>query len=262
MNKIITIIQKEWSEVFKNRLVMFTVAFLPLILTALPLGILYSSRSAGEANLTTDMPAQFTELCPTDISAGECFQVFMVNQFMILFMMLPLAIPVTIAAYSIVGEKTTRSLEPLLATPITTAELLTGKSLAAAIPAILATWAGFVIFAIGARLLISSPQAYAAILDPMWLMAVLLVGPLLAIMAVNASIMVSSRVNDPRVAEQLSMVVIVPILGLFFGQISGLFFINRQIILVMAAILLVLDLGLVYLAVQFFQRETILTRWK
>lgn len=261
MNKVTTIIRKEWAEVFKNRLVMFTVAFLPLILTALPLGILYASRSAGEANLTADMPSQFTELCPPDISGGECFQVFMVNQFMILFMMLPLAIPVTIAAYSIVGEKTTRSLEPLLATPITTAELLTGKSLAAAIPAILATWAGFVIFAIGARLLISNPRAYAAILDPMWLLAVLLVGPLLAIMAVNASIMVSSRVNDPRVAEQLSMVVIVPILGLFFGQISGLFFINRQLILIMAAILIVLDLGLVYLAVQFFQRETILTRW-
>ena len=262
MDKINTIIRKEWAEVFKNRFVLFTVAFLPLIFTVLPLGILYSTRSAGSSNLTADMPAQFANLCPPGISGGECFQIFMVSQFMILFMLLPVTIPVTIAAYSIVGEKATRSLEPLLATPITTAELLTGKSLAAAIPAILATWAGFLIYAVGARILVPNPRVYLALIDPMWLIAVILVGPLLAIMAVNASIMVSSRVNDPRVAEQLSMVVIVPVLALFFGQISGLFFLNRQLILIIAGILIAIDLGLVYLSVRLFQRETILTRWK
>jgi ABC-2 type transport system permease protein len=44
--------------------------------------------------------------------------------------------------------------------------------------------------------------------------------------------MVSSRVNDPRVAEQLSTIVIVPVLGLFFGQIAGLIFINKSVILI------------------------------
>ncbi len=82
-------------------------------------------------------------MCPTNISAGDCFQVFLVSQFMLLFMIIPLAIPVTISAYSIVGEKTTRSLEPLLATPITTAELLIGKSLASLIPAVVATYGAF-----------------------------------------------------------------------------------------------------------------------
>ena len=262
MDKIKTIILKEWAEVFKNRFVLFTVAFLPLILTALPLGILIATRSTGMSSVAADMPPQFAEICPKDLTGGECFQVYMVSQFLILFMMLPLAIPVTIAAYSIVGEKTTRSLEPLLATPITTAELLAGKSMAAAIPAILATWAGYLIFAVGTVLIVSNPRVYAAILDPMWLIAILLVGPLMAIMAVNVSVMVSSRVQDPRVAEQLSMIVIVPVLGLFFGQISGLLLINQKIILILAAILVVLDIALIYLAVRVFQREAILTRWK
>jgi ABC-2 type transport system permease protein len=262
MEKVKTIIRKEWAEVFKNRFVLFTVVFLPLLLTALPLGILFSTRSVGMDDFAGDMPSQFLEICPEGLTGGECFQVFMVSQFMILFMMMPLAIPVTIAAYSIVGEKTTRSLEPLLATPITTGELLTGKSLAAALPAILATWAGFTIFAIGARILVSNPEAAAAILDPMWLLAVFLVGPLMAILAVLVSVMVSSRVNDPRVAEQLSMVVILPVLAMFFGQVSGLFLINRQMILILAVVLLLVDVGLVFLAVRLFQRETILTRWK
>jgi len=108
----------------------------------------------------------------------------------------------------------------------------------------------------------ASPFVIRAVLQPFWLMAVLLVGPLMAILSVNFSIMVSSRVNDPRVAEQLSVVVILPLLALFFGQISGLIFINQQIVLLMAVILVVLDAIAVYLAVQLFQRETILTRWK
>jgi ABC-2 type transport system permease protein len=96
----------------------------------------------------------------------------------------------------------------------------------------------------------------------MWWFAVLIFGPLLAVLSVNFSLMVSSRVNDPRVAEQLSALVILPLLGLFFGQISGLFFINRQLIFVMAVVLLVLDGLMVYVAIRLFERETILTRWK
>ncbi len=151
MNKIKTIIQKEWAEVFKNRMVLFTVAFLPLILTALPLGILFAIKDSSLGSVSSNqMPAEMNAFCPGTLSGGDCFQVYMVSQFMLMFMILPLAIPVTISAYSIVGEKTTRSLEPLLATPITTAELLTGKSLAAAIPAILATYGAFTLFALGA----------------------------------------------------------------------------------------------------------------
>jgi len=42
----------------------------------------------------------------------------------------------------------------------------------------------------------------------------------------------------------------------------GLILINRQIILLMGVVVLVLDAVLLWLAVRLFQRETILTRWK
>ena len=186
----------------------------------------------------------------------------MVSEFMMLFMIVPVAIPVTIAAYSIVGEKTTRSLEPLLATPITTFELLSGKCLAAVIPAILATYTAFGIFAAGSWLIVANKSLLAALLDPRWLIAIFIVGPLMALLAVAFALMVSSRVNDPRVAEQISMVIIVPVLAGFFGQVAGLFVLNRQIISTVAAVMLVLDVVMVYLATRVFQREQILTRWK
>jgi ABC-2 type transport system permease protein len=76
------------------------------------------------------------------------------------------------------------------------------------------------------------------------------------------SIIVSSRVNDPRSAEQISMVLIVPVLLLFFGQIAGLFVLDARIILAASVALAALDGGLVYLGTRLFQREVILTRWR
>ena len=261
MKKVKTIIRKEWAEVFKNRMVVFSVLFMPLLFTALPLILLFATNKAGLGDVSTDMPAQFSQFCSPNLTTGECFQVYLASQFIILFLIMPLMIPVNIAAYSIVGEKTTHSLEPLLATPITTAELLTGKNLAAVLPAVAATWAGFAVYCLGA-IIIASPQVVEALITTTWLIAILLLGPLMAVLSVNFSIMVSSRVNDPRTAEQISTVVILPVLVLFLGQISGFFFVSQQIIWLVSLGALLLDLVVIYLAVQLFQRETILTHWK
>ena len=262
MNKIKTIVRKEWAEVFKKRMVLFTVIFMPLFLSILPLIILYAMGSSGANSANAELPAQFKQFCKTAMTAGQCMQYYIVSEFLIMFMIIPLFIPVNIAAYSIVGEKTTHSLEPLLATPITTGELLTGKNLASVIPAIIATWVGFAIFAIGSLIITGGGALASALLDPMWLIAIFLAGPLMAVLSVNFSIMVSSRVNDPRVAEQLSAVVILPVLAIFFGQIAGLFILNSTLVLILCVVLALVDVLMIYLAIRLFQRETILTRWK
>lgn len=262
MQKIWVIARKEWAEVFKNRFVLFTVAFLPLFLTALPLIMMGLTGSSGEmGEFMEELPAGFTEIC-AGLDGAECSQYFLVSQFLLLFMLLPLAIPVTIASYSIVGEKTTHTLEPVLATPITTIELLAGKALAAVLPAVTATWGGFLIFVVGALILSVGPGVVDRIIDPLWLMTTFIVGPLLSLASVSVAVMVSSRANDPRVAEQLSMLVMIPLLGIFFGQVMGLIFINETLVLWMALALVVIDAGLIIFATQLFQRETILTRWK
>jgi ABC-2 type transport system permease protein len=84
----------------------------------------------------------------------------------------------------------------------------------------------------------------------------------MAILAVNFAILVSSRASDPRVAEQISMVVMVPVLVLLFGQIAGLLVVNAKLMLVVAAVIALVDVGVIYLGAQLFQRETILTKWK
>jgi ABC-2 type transport system permease protein len=263
MDRILTLIDKEWAEVFKNRIVLFTVAFMPVMFTILPLVILYFTGSAegGAGASETDLPPSFLAACG-GLPTADCLQVYILNQFLLIFMMMPLIIPVAIAAYSIVGEKTTRSLEPLLATPVTTVELLTAKSLAAALPGVVATWICFVIFLIAAPLVGAKPGAMLNLLSPTWLLAIFVCGPLMALMAVNFAVIVSSRVTDPRTAEQLSAVVIVPIMAVLFAQIAGVIVLNVQFMLFAVGVLLLTDIGLIYLGARLFQRETILTKWK
>jgi ABC-2 type transport system permease protein len=264
MKKIRTIISKEWAEVFKNRLVLFSVIFLPLILTALPLATIWG-MSRYPASTNSSMSAEdlefFGDLC-TGLSENDCIMVYTLSLYTLLFMILPVMIPVTIAAYSIVGEKATRSLEPLLATPITDLELLTGKALSAIIPAIIATWLAYMVYAIGAVIMLGTELALAYVFAPIWVLAIFVVGPLMAFTAVSIAIMVSARVTDPRVAEQLSGLVVLPIILLLVGQSVGWVVISQEMIYLIGVIVLVLDVILGFITIKSFQRETILTQWK
>ena len=265
MKHIRTIIDKEWSEVFKNRLILFLMIFLPLLFTILPLAMLFFTNmgmdSASDVS-TADVPVEFLAVCGEGMSGGECVQVYLINQFLLMFMMMPVIIPVTIASYSIVGEKATHSLEPLLATPISTMELLAGKSLAAALPAIFVGWVSFGLFILALPLVGATGPVIRYIAGPTWLLAVLVAGPLMAVASVNFSIFVSSRVNDPRVAEQISSLMILPLLGLMFAQLAGIIVINVMTMLSFIGAMALLDVGMIYLGATIFQRENILTRWK
>lgn len=263
MAKVKTLIWKEWAEVFKNRIVFFAIVFLPLILTGLPLAILYGLTSSGEVGEFSmeELYSQVVGLCE-GLSVAECNQFVIVTQFMPLFLLMPVIIPITIASYSIVGEKTMRTLEPLLATPITTAELLLGKGLAAAIPAIVVCWGSFFVFVIGSLLLRLEAVVIAKFFNPLWFLAIFVLSPLLSFASVCLAVMISSRTNDPRVAEQISGLFILPIVGLLVAQATGFIFLNEALILGIIFGVAVLDVGLLVFAVQLFQRETILTRWK
>lgn len=265
MNKkhIWTIVDKEWAEVFKNKMVLSTIIFLPMIFTALPLVMLAVSHIPGVENYdTSEVPAMFSQICAAGTNSNDCLLIYLVSEFLMFYMMIPLIIPITIAAYSVVGEKTTRSLEPLLATPITTSDLMLGKILSAAIPAIGATWLSYLLFIVLVPVTGAGPAVQAYVTSPTWLIAVFLIGPAMSVLAVNFSVIVSSRVSDPRVAEQTSAVLILPVLLLVFGQLAGVIIIGVWTMLISLVVIILLDIGSIYLGTRLFQREVILTRWK
>ena len=72
----------------------------------------------------------------------------------------------------------------------------------------------------------------------------------------------SSRVNDARTAQQIGVLIILPIPGLLIGQLMGALTLTGPVIALIAAGLAVLNAGLMWLAIRLFDRETILTRWR
>jgi ABC-2 type transport system permease protein len=88
------------------------------------------------------------------------------------------------------------------------------------------------------------------------------VSPLLATLSVLAGVIASSRMNDPRAVQQLVAFLVVPIVLIGIGQSTGLFLVNAAMISLGALLVLLIDAGLLFLAVRLFQRETILTRWR
>jgi len=103
---------------------------------------------------------------------------------------------------------------------------------------------------------------FGIFINPMWLVALFVLAPLLTIMAVNFGLIISSRVSDPRSAEQLGALIVLPLMLLFIGGLSGFIPLDSRTFWVTSILVAVTDVVLVYFAVVLFQRETILTRWK
>jgi ABC-2 type transport system permease protein len=262
MRHIRTIILKEWEDALHNKMVFYVIVLVPLLMVILPIVLLCrwaicrSARGYGGTGTGVEQPHV------QGMAPAEAMQSVMTSNMLVLFLIMPVMVPVTIASYSIVGEKVQRSLEPLLATPITTMELILGKGVAAALPGIITTWIAYGIFLVFARFLAASPRVFGVFVNPMWLVALLVLAPLLTIMAVNFGLIISSRVSDPRSAEQLGALIILPLMLLFIGGLSGFIALNSTTFWLTSLLVAVADVALAYFAVVLFQRETILTRWK
>jgi ABC-2 type transport system permease protein len=101
-----------------------------------------------------------------------------------------------------------------------------------------------------------------AVTAPRWILAIVVLVPLLTLLSVNLGILISTRVNDVRVAQQIGGLVVVPVVGLGIAQVTGRVVLDNGAFLEMTIVLIVLDLAVFWLARLAFQRENILVRWR
>ncbi len=139
----------------------------PLFLVAIP------PLLVGQALFLAWIVPRFVSPAILGTAGGDAdtLRLLILRHFPFIVLLIPAMVANVFATLGIVEEKVSRTLEPLLATPISTIELLAGKSLAALLPAVAATYAGFGLYAVGAWFMISNPAAYAALLDARWLLA-------------------------------------------------------------------------------------------
>ena len=125
---------RKWRDLLSNRLLLGAVAFPALVFAAIPTGLVAFIEAR---DLDPNQLGQIQQYIATSRTSPKlAAQAFIVTNFMAYFLLIPAMVPMAIATQSVIGEKVARSLEPQLATPLEVCELLAGKTIAAALPAV------------------------------------------------------------------------------------------------------------------------------
>jgi uncharacterized membrane protein SpoIIM required for sporulation/ABC-type transport system involved in multi-copper enzyme maturation permease subunit len=166
----------------------------------------------------------------------------------------PTTFSLVIALETFVGEKERRSLEPLLATPLTDAQLYFGKLFAAVTPPVVASWLGMLSYVV---LLGTSLNWW-----PSLSLMVLAFGlsTVEAIVMVSSAVIVSSQSTSVRAANLVASFIIIPMALLLQVEAWLLLFANYFALWMIALALLVVDVLLVRLGIRIFNREHLLGR--
>jgi ABC-2 type transport system permease protein len=264
--RVRAIVIKELAELRRNRMALVPVVLLACFSIGLPFVIAILVPAVLGEPLASD--PEFNRLIRRGsvpiagtLSDEGAIQAFIFQQFLMMQLLIPVTGAMAFAGYSLIGEKQSRTLEPLLATPITTIELFIGKGLGALLPSLGIMLLASAVYAAGIAAT-TEHQVFLAVLSLRSALLVLVMGPMSALVALQLAVLVSSRANDPRTAQQFGALLVLPLTALFIAQFNGAFPVTAPVILVLAGVLFVIWVVLVLAGVALFERETILTRWK
>lgn len=266
-SRVVALVWKEWLDLSKVRsailpgLMMVAALVLPFFI-AIGVPALTGEDLSRDSDIerSLDTAVRFWPEI-RDLSPQAAVQAFFFQQFLLLVILVPVTGSMALASHSIIGEKQSRALEPLLATPVTTAELLLSKVLAAAVPALALEVLAFALYLAGIRIL-AAPGVFSALVSPRTFLVVLLLGPLATLIALQLAVIASSRAGDPRTAQQVGTIVILPVVGILIAQGVGFFWLTIPVVLIAAGALFAAWIALLLFGAAVFDRERILTKWK
>lgn len=265
IDKVMLVFRKDWLEVRRNWQIMMPILIVPLIfcilLPSLILLIPDSQSSTGEVGGLISILPDAVRAEIAGFNANQTIAYLMLTfVFMPFFLLIPAMASSVISSDSFAGEKERKTIEGLLATPLTDGELMMGKMLVAFVPSMIVTLVSF--------------AAYTAIVDILgfplfgrfvlptinWMLTIFLLAPAVAVAGIAVTVIVSARVKGFREAQQLSVLIIVPIMGLVVGQALGFLLLVPTVILILFAIFVVIDVVILKIGLSMFDREEILSR--
>jgi ABC-2 type transport system permease protein len=232
---------KDLQELSKNRYVFLSLLFLPVLLVGISIFDTYSAVSSVPVSIV-------------DITT-------LVSTFSTIVILIPAIVSVLVGSTIVVIEKNNRSLEPLLATPITDTELLMGKALVPFVPALILGFAAYGAM-IGGIDYLTYPVFNGYILPTHALLYQMFVmAPLLGLFGTFVALFISTKMKDVRAAQQVSTLTVMP---LFFILIIGSIVLASTFYLLIAVtiVLVIAVIGFATLTVKAFNRESILISWK
>lgn len=264
------IISKDLRVVIQNKGVSIPLIVLPLIIVlALPLVMTTAMRLVPEtgASEMSDLQTFLAQMPPSvqqeiaGLDETQTFLVFfLVYFFGPLYLILPMMVASVIAADSFAGEKERKTLEALLYTPTTDEELFLAKLLAAWLPGIAVAWLSFAAYALVVNLSAWPLMERIFFPNTMWWVLALWVAPAVAGMGLGTVVLVSMRAQGFQDAYQISGIVVLPILALIIGQITGVLYLTVAIVFYLGLAIWVIDAVLIWFGTQIFARNALISR--
>ena len=93
-----------------------------------------------------------------------------------------------------------------------------------------------------------------------WILMILGLAPTVALASIGLTVIISSRVKGFREAQQISVILLLPILALIFGQVAGAVIFGPVMIALLTAVFVVIDFVVFRIGVKLFKREEILAK--
>lgn len=166
----------------------------------------------------------------------------------------PMSFSLIIALEVFVGEKERKSLEPLLATPLTDAQLYLGKMVAVLILPLLSAYLGMTVYTVGLYFTagyVPSAQLFAQ---------ALLLTTVQGVIMVAAAVVISSQTTSVRAANLLASFIIVPMALLIQAEAAALFWGNHFGLWWLVLALGITAVLLVRMGLHLFNREEMMGR--
>lgn len=251
---VVAIARKDVQAITANLQVWLPMLLLPLILgIAVPLGLVLVFRFGADSMSPSDAQAVlgWAEKLPSGAVAAALAELPELSQRLIyvgvnymlapFFLLIPLMAASVISADSFAGEKERGTLETLLFAPVDMLSLFIGKVLAAFVPAMALSLATLLLCA--AAVNAAAWPLFGRIIFPQvnWIPLVLLVIPAIALLAVLLNVFISARVATFQAAYQLGGMVVLPMLLLVVGQVTGVLVFSVPVVLGVGAVLLLLN---------------------
>ncbi len=266
--RIKNVLKKEWLVMFTDLNSALLVTLLPLLIVGQFILYIWLAYRFG-ANDILAIPLFQTALDKLEAAISSLsgipdvmrLQVLLLSQFNFFLLLIPTMIAMNSAAFSIVEEKQSHSLEPLLATPVRTWELLLGKALSGALPAFAITWvcAGIFLLAITG---IGWGNVIGYVITATWFMSLFLLTPAITLLSFMLGVIGSSRAKDAKSAQNIALVVIFPVFALVALQVTGLLWFTPLLMFALVLVIGVIDFFVLKIAVGLFQRESIVVKWR
>jgi uncharacterized membrane protein SpoIIM required for sporulation len=166
----------------------------------------------------------------------------------------PISFSLVIALETFVGEKERHSLEPLLATPLTNAQLYIGKMLSSTLPPLVGSALGIGVYLAGLYFNIGWRPSLVLLAQ------ITLLTVVQAVAMVAGAVIVSSQTTSVRAANLLASFIIIPFAFLVQGEAIIMFWAQYSVLWWILFGLVVVNVILIRMGVRIFNREELLGR--